>query len=125
MRSVRRKNTGPELVVRSVLHRMGHRFALHRRDLPGSPDVVLPRHKVAISVNGCFSHGHTVCRHGRTRAKKNRAFWDRKIRANKERDEMTIERLRDLGWRPVTIWECECKSRDRLREILVKRMGDL
>ena len=108
MSRVKNRNTLPELLVRSLLHRLGFRFRLHRSDLPGTPDIVLPRHKVAIFVNGCFWHGHD-CPRGKLPAT-NRAFWEAKIARNIARDEKNRRALIELGWRPLTVWTCETNS---------------
>lgn len=108
MSKVRSKDTRPEMAVRSALHRQGHRFRLHRRDLPGKPDVVLPRFRTAIFVHGCFWHGHD-CKRGKLPAS-NREFWERKITANVARDERAIQALASAGWKAVTIWECGLKQ---------------
>lgn len=113
MARVRSKNTRPELIVRSVLHRLGYRFRLQRSDLPGSPDVVLPRHRCALFVHGCFWHGHAECAAGRL-PKSNIDFWAKKIRSNQDRDDRVAADLRQLGWRTVVVWECEVKNLDEL-----------
>ena len=105
MSSVRNKNTKPEMYVRSMLHNNGLRFRLHRKDLPGSPDIVLSRLKTVIFVNGCFWHGH-ACPKGR-RPASNLDFWNEKLDQNLRRDEANQAALRDMGWRVVIIWECE------------------
>jgi DNA mismatch endonuclease (patch repair protein) len=104
MSRVRTKGTSLELTVRRALHRSGFRFRLHARELPGCPDIVLPRYRVAIFVHGCFWHGHN-CRRGKlpeTRPE----FWRAKIAANVVRDEHAIARLTQSGWTPITIWQC-------------------
>lgn len=106
MRSVRQKNSAPEIRVRSALHRAGYRFRLHRRDLPGSPDIVLPRHRIAIFVHGCFWHRHAGCKRA-TEPKTRVAFWSEKFRHNVERDARAWMALQDRGWIPVVVWECE------------------
>lgn len=103
MARVKHKDTKPELVVRRELHARGYRFRLHRRDLPGKPDLTLPRYGAVIEIRGCFWHGHDGC--GR-RPKSRRAFWDAKIEGNKARDERNLVALRALGWRVLVIWEC-------------------
>ena len=108
MSSVRSKNTKPEMYVRSMLHINGLRFRLHGKDLPGSPDIVLPRFKTAIFVNGCFWHGHD-CPKGR-RPVSNRKFWNKKLDQNLRRDEANHSALRDMGWCVAIIWECEVVS---------------
>lgn len=105
MSSVRNKNTKPELVVRSILHRNGFRFRLHRKDLPGSPDIVLPKYKVAIFVHGCYWHGHD-CIKGR-RPASNRHFWNQKLDKNLMRDKKNYSVLRQAGWKIEVLWECE------------------
>ena len=105
MSSVRSKNTKPEMYVRSMLHNNGLRFRLHRKDLPGSPDIVLLKFKTAIFVNGCFWHGHG-CPKGH-RPASNLDFWNEKLDQNLRRDEANYAALRDMGWRVIIIWECE------------------
>ncbi|MBK6486122.1 MAG: DNA mismatch endonuclease Vsr [Gemmatimonadetes bacterium] len=100
------KDTAPELAVRRFLHREGFRFRLHRRDLPGRPDIVLPRYGVVVLVHGCFWHRHTRCRYATTPAS-NREFWIAKFQQNVSRDRRNARDLRRLGWRPVVVWECE------------------
>ncbi len=112
MARVRQKNTKPEVKLRQWLHAAGYRFRLHRKDLPGTPDIVLPRYRTAVFVHGCFWHGHD-CRAGRLPSS-NTAFWEAKISRNQSRDAIAEERLRTLGWIPLTVWECELKDRDRL-----------
>jgi len=108
MSSVKTKNTKPERVVRSILHGSGLRFRLHRKDLPGSPDIVLPKFKTVIFVHGCFWHGHN-CPKGR-RPASNQEFWNKKLDKNVERDNANYEALRALGWDIKVIWECEAKN---------------
>ena len=122
MRAVGRKDTAPELAVRRLLHRLGYRFRLHRRDLPGTPDVVLPGRRTVVFVHGCFWHGHEGCRGGRT-PKTNTAFWRDKIARNKERDARKEAELRAGGWDVVTVWECETRDRDALATKLGVTLG--
>lgn len=112
MSRVTSANTRPEMVLRSALHARGHRFRLHRRTLPGTPDIVLPRHRVAIFVNGCFWHGHdcSLFKHPATRPE----FWSAKFERNKQRDREAGDELRATGWRVATIWECSLRGRDRM-----------
>ena len=119
MRSVRSKNTTPELIVRKFLHRKGLRFRLHRETLPGKPDIVLPRKKVAIFVQGCFWHGHS-CKRGARVPATNRDYWLNKISANKRRDLSHQKALRILGWRVVLVWECETRSDVCLEQFLAQ-----
>ena len=120
MRHIGRKDTAPELAVRKFLHAAGLRFRIHVRELPGTPDIVLPRHRTVVFVHGCFWHGHH-CSHGSTRAKTNTGFWDRKITDNRARDKRKTIALRALGWRVVIVWECRCSSPSTL-EALCRRI---
>lgn len=118
MSRVRGKNTKPEKRVRSALHRAGYRFRLHRADLPGKPDIVLPLCRTVIFVNGCFWHQHPGCRRATIPAS-NRKFWKRKLTRTVERDEQNRASLRELGWNIITIWECE------IHESFATAMNDL
>ena len=113
MRAVKRANTAPEIIVRQVLHALGIRFRLHRRDLPGSPDVVLPRFRTVIFVHGCFWHRHPDCRYTTT-PKTRLEYWLPKFAANIERDLRKEAQLQALGWRVLLVWECETKQREEL-----------
>ncbi len=115
MSSVRARNTSIEVEVRQLLHKMGYRFRLHRSDLPGTPDIVLPRHRKVVFVHGCFWHGHD-CRRGE-RPSSNVDFWKEKLDRNRERDAANLRSLEVLGWRAHIVWECHIFSgeyRDRL-----------
>lgn len=114
MARIRGKNTGPELAVRKVLHRLGFRFRLHRRDLPGRPDLVLPRHRTAVLVHGCFWHRHQGCKNATT-PKSNVEFWEAKFARNTARDAETEQALTACGWRVLTVWECETVSVEQLQ----------
>ncbi|MEE8440945.1 MAG: DNA mismatch endonuclease Vsr [Spirochaetia bacterium] len=120
MSQVRNRNTRPELLVRSLLHRLGFRFRLHRKDLPGTPDIVLPRYRVAIFVNGCFWHGHS-CNRGHL-PKTNTKFWKHKVQANRIRDNANIQELEELGWRTITVWGCQTSSALKLNELASELM---
>lgn len=109
MRQVRGRDTKPELLVRRWLHGAGFRFRLHRADLPGKPDIVLPRHGAVIFVHGCFWHGHKGCPRSALPTS-NRPYWETKIGRNIERDRRNQRRLRRLGWRVMTVWECQLKD---------------
>ena len=108
MSQIKGVNTKPEICVRSIIHRMGYRFRLHRKDLPGKPDIVLPKHKKIVFVNGCFWHMHN-CRYGKVRPKTNAEFWHKKRMETKERDRRSIRKLRQLGWEVLVVWECWIK----------------
>jgi DNA mismatch endonuclease, patch repair protein len=116
MKSVGTRNTGPELVVRRLLHRLGFRFRLHKRELPGSPDIVLRKWKTAVFVHGCYWHGHG-CQKGRL-PKSRLDYWGPKIEANRARDRAVEKRLKDLGWNVVTVWQCETKDERTIAERL-------
>lgn len=109
MARVRGKDTAPELRVRRIAHRMGLRFRLHRKDLPGRPDLVFPKYRAAVFVHGCFWHRHARCPRASTPATRVE-FWQAKFEANKARDRRQIQALQELGWRVLTIWECELKD---------------
>ena len=117
MAKVRGKDTGPELRVRTVAHRMGLRFRLHRRDLPGKPDLVFPKHRLAVFVHGCFWHRHEGCRRA-TMPSTRREFWEAKFAATVERDARQTAALENAGWRVLVLWECELKDDDSLRAVL-------
>lgn len=109
MASIGTENTRPELLVRRTLHAMGCRFRLHRKDLPGRPDIVLSSKRIVVFVHGCFWHHHRACRKARLPAT-NATFWRDKIRANVRRDNSAIAKLVSTGWRSIVIWECETRS---------------
>ncbi|MBX3358410.1 MAG: DNA mismatch endonuclease Vsr [Phycisphaeraceae bacterium] len=119
MQAVKSRNTSPELAVRSILHRIGRRFAVHRIDLPGKPDIVMPARKCTILVHGCFWHGH-ACRRGRRQPATNSLYWQSKIRRNRARDRRVAIALKQLGWRVVIVWECELRDPARLTRRLAK-----
>jgi DNA mismatch endonuclease (patch repair protein) len=115
MARVRAKGSKPELTVRRVAHALGYRFRLHRRDLPGTPDLIFARFRKVIFVHGCFWHRHEGCR--RTTTPKTRAeYWEQKFKENVARDAARLDELRALGWEALVIWECETFDRDRTVE---------
>ena len=120
MQAIRSKDTGPEMVVRRMVHGMGFRYRLHRKDLPGRPDLVFGPRKKAIFVNGCFWHAHN-CKYGRM-PESRREYWIPKLTANKERDALNVAKLEATGWQVLTVWECEIRDAEalalRLREFL-------
>lgn len=109
MSAIRSKDTKPELKVRRAAHAMGLRFRLHRRDLPGNPDLVFPRHRIALFVHGCFWHGHG-CKRGGSGPKSNTSYWAPKIERTQKRDAAAREALEARGWRVVVLWECELSN---------------
>ena len=113
MAAIRGKDTAPELAVRRILHAMGLRFRLHRKDLPGRPDIVLPKHRTVVFVHGCFWHRHEDCRYTTT-PKTRQEFWQAKFAANVERDRRNRTDLQQLGWRVIVVWECELKMHNKL-----------
>lgn len=117
MRRVPQKNTTPEMAVRRALHALGFRFRLHRRDLPGRPDIVLPAYRTCIFVHGCFWHRHEGCRLT-TMPSSNVEFWRSKFDANVRRDSAVIQSLQAIGWRCAVVWECETRDRARLEQLL-------
>ena len=122
MSRIRSKDTKPEMLVRKALHRLGFRFRLHIRNLPGRPDIVLPKYQTIIQIKGCFWHGHT-CRDGRL-PKSNRSYWVPKLLKNRERDKSSERKLRRLGWSVRTLWECRiCTlSQEGLDEVLTSML---
>jgi DNA mismatch endonuclease (patch repair protein) len=114
MSRIKNKNTKPEIQVRSLLHSMGFRFRLHRRDLPGKPDIVLPKYNTAIFVNGCFWHVHENCKDS-TIPKTNTSFWEKKLKRNIERDRKIYDQLKGTGWKVVIVWECELKNIENIK----------
>ena len=118
MSAIKSKNTKPEIKVRKILHSMGYRFRLHSKDLPGSPDIVLPKYKTVIFVHGCFWHRHENCKYAST-PKTRKEFWNKKFTENKKRDSEIQEKIKILDWRSVVIWECETKNIEDLRDKII------
>jgi len=114
------RNTKPECLVRSLLHRAGYRFRIHRKDLPGRPDIVLPKYRTVIFVHGCFWHRHEHCRFAYT-PKSRVAFWQKKFTDNLERDKKAIQELRKARWKVIIVWECELRDEAKLKRRLFKR----
>ena len=117
MRRVRSTNTTPERKVRSLLHRLGFRFRLHRKDLPGKPDIVLPKHSTVVFVHGCFWHRHTGCSQASTPAT-HQDYWLSKFNRTIERDQRNQKDLQQRGWNVILVWECELRELNRLAERL-------
>jgi DNA mismatch endonuclease (patch repair protein) len=122
MRRVKGRDTGPELAVRRALTALGARYRLHREDLPGKPDIVMPGRRLALFVHGCFWHGHDCARGARV-PKANRDYWVGKVARNRARDATSRVALEASGWRVEAIWECELKDAAALRERLARMLG--
>ena len=112
-------NTKPEIVVRKILSGLGFRYRLNVRKLPGTPDIVLSKHTKVVFVHGCFWHGHKGCKRSK-RPTTNVAFWNRKIDKNIDRDKKSVKELRQLGWQPLVIWECQIKKPESLEKRLIR-----
>lgn len=123
MSRVKSKNTAPEIRVRRVAHAMGLRFRIHRRDLPGNPDIIFPKYRAAIFIHGCFWHRHLGCKKA-TMPKSNVRFWEEKFTHNIERDERNIQKLRELGWSVAIFWECEVKDPEEIEKRLCDVLSD-
>jgi DNA mismatch endonuclease (patch repair protein) len=117
MSRIRGRDTGPERTVRSMLHRLGYRFRLHRAELPGHPDIILPRYRAIVFVHGCFWHRHNGCRFAYT-PKSRASFWLKKLEGNVSRDKMTKRNLAKLGWKVITVWECDIHKPNKLAQRL-------
>ena len=122
MSRIKGSNTGPERIVRSILHRMGCRFRLHRKDLPGKPDITLPKHKTVVFVHGCFWHRHKGCKDA-TMPKTRRLFWENKLQGNAARDRVNYRSIRYLGWRIIIVWGCETENPARLTSRLSRLLS--
>ncbi|MDY0240119.1 MAG: DNA mismatch endonuclease Vsr [Bacteroidales bacterium] len=122
MSKIRSKNTKPEIILRSALHRLGYRFRVHKKDLPGKPDIVLPKYGTVIFVHGCFWHYHEDCREGRI-PDTNSKFWKEKLFKNVEKDKSHQKNCRELGWKVIVVWECEVEK--RINATLEKIIGIL
>lgn|SRR5690554_966683 len=122
MRRIRSKDTAPEMIVRRLAHRLGYRYRLHCKDIPGKPDVVFPGRRKVILIHGCFWHQHPGCREGRP-PKSNAAYWLPKLERNIKRDKATLEQLEAAEWDTLVLWECEIKDHESLRQILVDFLG--
>ncbi len=112
MSRIRSKDTKPEVLVRRFIFAHGFRFRLHRKDLPGKPDIVLPKYKTVIFINGCFWHGHNNCKYAAL-PETNRDFWETKISGNIERDKATYAKLTNMGWRVIELWQCQLKPKTK------------
>ncbi len=119
MSCIRNNDTRPEIIVRSIVHRMGYRYALHRKDLPGHPDMVLTKHHKIIFIHGCFWHMHK-CRYGKVKPATNTEFWQTKRQGNVARDKRNLRKLRKNGWKVLIVWECRTRNIEKLTENLHK-----
>lgn len=124
MSGIKGKDTKPELFVRKLLHRAGYRFRLYRKDLPGKPDIVLPKWKTVIFVNGCYWHGHEDCYLFRL-PKSRTEFWEKKIGTNKVRDSRNCSQLKELGWHVGVIWECALRGKCKLPEGVILNLLEM
>lgn len=123
MAQIRGKDTRPERIVRSILHRLGARFRLHRRDLPGNPDIVLPRYGLVVFVHGCFWHRHPDCKYAYT-PKSRVEFWTSKFAQNVKRDRQVRPELETLGWKVIVVWECETRHVETLADRLTTVLSE-
>jgi DNA mismatch endonuclease (patch repair protein) len=122
MSMIKGKNTKPEIIVRKFLHAKGFRYRLHKKDLPGKPDIVLPKYKTVIFIHGCFWHGHKNCKYfvvPKTRTK----WWLNKIEGNRLNDKRNNTKLRKAGWKIITLWECQLKPKKVLKTLLKLEPG--
>ncbi|MBF8678602.1 very short patch repair endonuclease [Pseudomonas fulva] len=124
MSGIRAKNTKPELMVRRFLHAHGYRFRIHRKDLPGNPDLVFPKLKVCIFVHGCFWHRHPRCRYA-TNPKTRPEFWSDKFQKNVARDLTNIDSLEKAGWRVLVVWECQLKNNEKILAELLSTLKQI
>lgn len=122
MANIRSKGMAPEMAVRRLVHRLGYRYRLHRKDLPGKPDLVFPARCKAIFVHGCFWHQHRGCSDGRT-PRSNKSYWVPKLERNKKRDKVNRAKLTKMGWRNLVIWECCTAKPARLERLIKKFLG--
>jgi len=123
MSRVHGKNTKPEIAVRKLIYALGFRYRLHDRTLPGSPDIVFKSRKKVIFVHGCFWHGHRKCPRA-TMPKSNKDFWQDKIKTNRKRDAKDERKLESLGWKVMTVWECQLKNSEKLAERIKKFLSE-
>ncbi|NLS91516.1 MAG: DNA mismatch endonuclease Vsr [Planctomycetaceae bacterium] len=123
MARIKGGNTKPELLVRRIVHSLGYRYRLHSKQLPGKPDLVLPRHHKVIFVHGCFWHGHPRCKRSALPTS-NVTFWQEKIGKNRVRDKRTVRNLRRMGWEVLVVWQCQTRDVDRLTHCLERFLQD-
>lgn len=116
MSGIKGKNSLPEMVVRKALFAMGHRFRLHRRDLPGTPDIAMPGRKIAIFVHGCFWHAHQGCKYAKMPSTRTE-FWTAKLQGNVDRDRRAADKLAEMGWRVLNVWECSTRDPEAAKSL--------
>lgn len=116
MSGIKGKNSRPEMLVRRMLFAAGYRFRLHRRDLPGTPDIAMPSRKIAIFVHGCFWHAHKGCKYAKIPATRPE-FWTAKLQANVDRDRRAVENLTTMGWRVLCVWECATRDKETVKSL--------
>lgn len=122
MGRIKGKNTKPEMIVRSMLHKNGYRFRLHKAGLPGKPDIVLSKYRTVIFVHGCYWHRHADCKRGQSMPSSNIDFWQNKFTATVERDKKNQELLEKVGWKVLIIWQCEISDKDALMKKLISEL---
>ncbi len=122
MSRIRSKNTNPEIAVRSLLHNLGFRFRLHRKDLPGKPDIVLSKYNVVVFVHGCFWHRHPGCKYAHT-PKSRQGYWKNKFNQNIERHKKVANELEERGWQIIIIWECEIRYIEKLKKTMLQKIN--
>ena len=125
MRLVKSRNTGAEVAVRKLIWSLGYRYSLRHNDLPGRPDIILPRHKAVVFVHGCFWHRHASKRCKLARLpKSNLEFWLPKLTENRRRDRRTMRKLKAMGWKILVVWECEIDKKEQLKNVICAFLGD-
>jgi len=124
MSQIHAKDTHPEIVLRSLLHRKGFRFRLHVKSLPGTPDIVLPKYNTVIFVHGCFWHRHAGCKYAYT-PKSRISFWEAKFKENVQRQNKVVKELDNLGWTVLTVWECELEDISSVEKMLLKNLTQI
>lgn len=124
MRAIRSKGTSPEMVVRRLVYSIGYRYRLHRKDLPGKPDLVFSSRRKVLFIHGCFWHGHD-CKRGARVPKTNREYWEKKIGRNQARDDRNKTALLSIGWDVLIIWECQIKDEAAIKQRLLEFLGSL
>ena len=122
MSLIRSSNTKPELAVRKILHSLGYRFRLYKKDLPGKPDIILKRYKTVVFVHGCFWHQHKRCTRSNI-PKSNISYWKPKLERNTKRDKKHKADLKRVGWKTIVVWECEIKAIEKLEKKLIKALS--